>query len=333
MVALSVVIPVRDELPQLAAMIAGIEHQVRQPDEVVVADGCSSDGSREWLESAARSRPWLRVVDNPAGSVPAGLNAALRASSGDLVARMDAHADYHPTYLGRLVDLLEERPDVVAVGGSMATVGRGPAGRAIAATLSRRVGMGGARHRCGQRGGPIDHVFTGCYRRSAIEAVGGYDPRLLANEDFEMDARLRERGGIVWLEPSARCSWYVRESVRSLARQMWRYGYHKALTIRLHPGSVRARQLAPPGLIVALGAALVLHVLAGLLLATAYLVCSGAVGARAARADGGAAWRGLVVPTVVHVCWGAGLLAGLVRFMPARRRPRAEPAVAGSAIT
>lgn len=329
----SVVIPVRNERPRLAALIAGLEHQERQPDEVVVADGRSTDGTREWLEKAAQSRPWLRIVDNPARSVPAGLNAALRSSSGDLVARMDAHADYHPDYLSRLVDLLEARPDVVAVGGSMATVGRGPAGRAIAATLSRRVGMGGARHRCGRRGGPIDHVFTGCYRRSALEAVGGYDPRLLANEDFEMDARLRERGGVVWLEPSAHCDWYVRESMRSLARQMWRYGYHKALTIRLHPGSVRARQLAPPGLIVVLGAVFTFRVRAGVLLAAAYLACSGAVGAAAARADGSAAWRGALVPPVVHVCWGAGLLTGLVRFLPAHRRRGAEPAVAHVRVT
>jgi cellulose synthase/poly-beta-1,6-N-acetylglucosamine synthase-like glycosyltransferase len=303
----------------------GLERQQLQPQEVVVADGRSTDGTREWLEEAARSRAWLTVVDNPARSVPAGLNAAVAASSGELVARMDAHADYDPDYLRSLVDFLSERPDVAAVGGAMEAVGVGAVGRVIAATLRRPIGMGGARHRCGGAGGPIDHVFTGCYRRSALDAVGGYDTRLLANEDFELDTRLRERGGVVWLQPSARCRWYVRESLPALARQMWRYGYHKALTLLLHPSSLRARQVVPAALVAGLWSLLFLRPQAGLAAGAGYLACSGAAGAIAARADGEAGWRGAVVPPVVHLSWGAGLLAGLVRFLPVRP-PREVPA-------
>ncbi len=214
----------------------------------------------------------------------------------------------------------------------MATVGRGPAGRAIAATLSRRIGMGGARHRCDWRGGPVEHVFTGCYRRSAIEAVGGYDTRLLANEDFEMDVRLRGQGGIVWLEPGAHCCWYVRESFRALTRQMWRYGFHKALTIRLHPASLRPRQLAPPVLVVILSLSLSSRSPLGVVAAAAYFTSSAAAGAVVARADGASAWRGAMVPIVVHLSWGAGLLAGLVRFLSVPRPARNESSAHSDAV-
>jgi succinoglycan biosynthesis protein ExoA len=316
----SVVIPVRDELHRLPEVLARLEQQTWQPSEVIVADGCSTDGSREWLARAAEERPWLTVVDNLDRTVPAAMNAALAAATGDFVARMDAHADYAPDHLETLVKVLLQRPDVVSAGGAMASAGKGPWGRAIASSLSRRIGLGGARHRVGGTGGPIEHVFTGCYRRSALIDAGGFDERLLANEDFEMDTRLRERGGIVWLEPVVTSTWYVRDSLPKLAKQMFRYGHYKALTLYLHPHSLKLRQLAPPGLIAGLLLLLVGWPAVGALATLGYLAVAAGAGAAAAHADGHSAARGALVPPVLHLSWGAGLLIGLIRFL-GRPRP------------
>lgn len=318
----SVVIPVRNEIMRIPAVIANAAAQTVRPYEVVVVDGGSTDGTREWLEERAREEHgWLVVVDNERAIIPVALNLGIAAARGELVARMDAHADYPPDYLERLTGLLAERPDVTGVGSAMTTAGRGARGRAIAAVLSRRIGLGGARHRVGGHGGPIEHVFTGCYHRSALEAAGGYDERLLANEDYEMDFRLRAAGGTLWLHPAARSTWYVREGPAATARQMFRYGFYKALTLRLHPSSLRARQMAPPGLVLTLAALGALSpVVSGYpvaVLAGGYIVACGAAGARAARADGASAWRGAVVPPLVHLSWGAGVLMGGVRFLGA----------------
>lgn len=311
-VRLSVIIPCRDERAKLPTVLGMLRAQTLQPDEVVVADGMSIDGSRELLGAAMADYPVLRLVDNHRRTVPAALNTALRASSGGLVARMDTHAVYAPDYLETVVRVLDERPDVVAVGGAMQTAGRGLWGQAIAATLRRRFGLGGASHRVGGQAGPIAHVFSGCYRREAIERAGAWDERFLANEDFEADQRVGAVG-VVWLEPAARSTWYVRESLPALSRQMWRYGYYKALTLRLHPGSLKLRQLAPPALV---GGLAVLAVGDRRVAAAAsgwYLITAGALGARAAVADGASAWRGAAVPPVVHVSWGAGLLMGALQ--------------------
>ena len=319
---LSVVVPVRDELVRLPEVLAGIERQSLAPHEVVVADGRSVDGSRGWLDRAAAERPWLRVVDNPERVVPTGLNHALQAATGDLVARMDAHVHYDPDYLRTLVDLLVAHPEVTGAGGAMETAGKGVWGRAIAASLRRRVGLGGARHRVAGKGGPIEHVFTGCYRRRSRVEVGGYDERLEADEDFELDTRLREHGGTVWLHPEARSIWYVRESLPALAVQMWRYGYYKAHTLRLHPRSLKPRQFAPPGLVAGLVGLLVLRPRAGARACSAYLAAAALAGAQAAHTDGASAWRGALVPAVVHLSWGSGLLGGLWTTRGARHPGR-----------
>ncbi|MFC3686820.1 glycosyltransferase [Aquipuribacter hungaricus] len=317
---LTVVIPARDEIERWPAVLERLRAQTLQPDQVVVADGTSTDGSREWLDRVAADDPSFVVVDNPRRVVPAALNVALAAATGDLVARMDTHADYADDYLEQVVGFLRATPGAAGVGGAMETAGRGAWGAAIASVLSRPVGLGGARHRVGGAPGPIVHVFSGCYRREQLVAAGGWDERLHANEDYEMDVRVAESGSPVHLQPAARSTWYVRRTPRALALQMWRYGYYKGLTLHLHPGSLRARQLAPP--------LVVLGLLLGPLVsrrgwaagAAGYALLSGALGARAAHADGAEPWRGAVVPALVHLSWGAGLLAGLVRFAPERRR-------------
>ena len=308
----SVIIPSRDEAHNVPRVLGMIAAQTRQPDEVVIADGMSADGSRElWAQARINGRPVV-LVDNPQRIVPTGLNAALAAATGDVVARMDTHADYAPDYLERVVGHLEAHPELAGVGGAMDTRGRGAWGEAIASTLVRPFGLGGARHRAGGAAGPIAHVFSGCYRRSAVVAAGGWDPRFSANEDFEADQRIAAHGGL-WLLPEATSTWYVRDTPRALALQMWRYGYFKGLTLVVHPSSVKVRQLAPPAVVLGLLAATAIDRKLGAAAALAYLAAAGGLGARAARADGGSPWRGSVVPPVVHLAWGSGLIAGYLR--------------------
>lgn len=278
--SLSIIIPCRNEAKNLPRLLSSLLRQKDHFDEVIVADGMSTDGTRELLAAAATEHAWLRVVDNPDKIVPTALNVALESATGELVARMDTHADYDDGYLGELNDYLRRTPHLAGVGGGMHTAGRGPWGRAIAATLSRSFGLGGARHRVGGASGPIAHIFSGCYRREVLVEVGGWDPRLHANEDFEADIRIAKRGGVVHLDADATTTWYVRESLPALAKQMWRYGYYKGLTLHLHPESLKVRQMAPLSLVVGLlgGFALKPRRTAGVLMI--YLGAAGFLGAR-----------------------------------------------------
>jgi succinoglycan biosynthesis protein ExoA len=319
--SVSVIVPVRNERQRIAEVLAGIEAQTVRPIEVVVADGASTDGTREWLEGAASTRPWLRVVDNPDRVIPAGLNRCVRVCTGDVVARMDAHAGYAPDYLETLLRFLDAHPDVPGAGGLMRTVGEGRWGHAIAAVLSRPWGLGGAPHRVGGSAGPVDHVFCTAYRREAILKAGGWDRAMLANEDAELDYRVGAGAGRIWLEPSATSVWTTRSTPGALARQMWRYGYYRARTVHLHPRSLRWRHLAPVVVAAGLPGLVLARRRAGLAATAAYLGAAGALGGATSRAAGASAWRGAIALPVVHLCWGGGMAAGLVRHRGARSEP------------
>lgn len=319
----SVVVPCRNEMVYLDEFFNALAAQSRPPDEILVVDGMSEDGSTEWLGARASDDHRVVLLNNPERTVPTAMNLGIDAASGDLVARMDVHAIYADDYLERLVSLLEERLEVAGVGGTYVMRGRGPWGSAIAAVLSHPVGLGGAPHRTGRVAGPVAHVGTGVYRRSALLEVGGFDPDMLANEDFELDYRLRRAGQVIWLEPDARFTSFSRPGPNALARQMWRYGFYKARTLVLHPGSLKPRQTAPPALI---GMCLVASIVNGRWarrVIGAYLVGSAAVGAGIARRRRASPVRGAVVLPLVHLVWGAGVLVGLpthaVRRVRARR--------------
>ncbi|MCY7396082.1 MAG: glycosyltransferase family 2 protein [Nocardioides sp.] len=319
--SVDVIVPLRNEAHTIPAFLAMLRAQTLPPRTVIVADGMSEDASRTLLRAAQERMPELRlrIIDNPERIVPAALNACLREVGSAVVARMDTHAEYDPEYLATVVQCLAERPDVAGVGGAMSTRGRGVWGQAIASTLRRPWGLGGARHRVGGASGPIPHVFSGCYRTEALRSIGGWDERFHANEDFEADTRLREAGHQLWLEPRARSTWFVRESPSKLAVQMWRYGYFKALTLRLHPDALQVRQLAPPALVVVLVAGSLVDRPRTVGVAGIYLSLTAVLGARASAQDGSSMIRGAVVPAIVHLSWGSGLLAGLFTFWrPAR---------------
>ncbi|GLZ48426.1 hypothetical protein Acsp06_46110 [Actinomycetospora sp. NBRC 106375] len=312
---LTVIVPCLNEEKRLPKFLDHLEQQTIQPDEIIVADGMSEDRTRELLRLAAPRFIDLQVVDNIRRHVPAALNLALRHSRGEYVARMDTHADYDPNYLESVSTFLRENPEVAGVGGMMASAGVGDWGRAIASVLSKPWGLGGARHRVGGAGGPIQHVFSGCYRREALEAIQGWDERLKANEDFEADVRMGANGRKIWLLPETRSTWYVRESPRGLAKQMFRYGHYKALTLKLHPTSFRVRQAAPLLVVLLIAAALTQRDRRLIALTVAYAIATAILGARSARQEMASPLKGTVVPALVHVTWGTGLLTGLFRYL------------------
>jgi succinoglycan biosynthesis protein ExoA len=216
------------------------------------------------------------------------------------------------------------RTGAANVGGWQVPTATDGFGRAVAAAMRSRLGSGGAAYRGAADPGPVDTVYLGAFRREALEAVGGYDPRFTRNQDAELNERLRAAGYTVWLEPSMQVRYRPRDSVRTLASQYWEYGRYRRLTARIHPSSLRLRQLAAPAVVLALagGATMSALVGSGWPVST---IASGYVGLLLVGA-GLAADRPRDVPAVatalatMHLAWGVGFLVG-----PPRGRGRPAP--------
>ena len=170
---LSVIMPVRNEGDHLEAAVAAVLAQ-RYPGELqlVLAVAPSTDATGSIAQRLAEGDPLITVVDNPSGTTPAALNRAIAVATGDVIARVDAHAELTPGYLEGAVAVLEET-GAANVGGIQRAVGTTPMQRAIAAAMSSRFGTGDARFHYGGEPGPIDALFEPPWTTCHVGTIAG----------------------------------------------------------------------------------------------------------------------------------------------------------------
>ncbi|MFB9707958.1 glycosyltransferase family 2 protein [Streptosporangium sandarakinum] len=308
---ISVVIPVLNEERHLREAVRQVLSQrYAGPIEVVLAIGPSRDRTQEVADAIAAEDPRVVVVPNPTGRTPNALNAAIAASRHGIVARVDGHAMLPDDYLRVAVETLEET-GADNVGGVMAAEGVTPFEQAVARAMTSKIGVGGARFHTGGTAGPADTVYLGVFRREALERVGGYDEHFQRAQDWEMNHRIRETGGLVWFQPRMRVSYRPRPSVKALAKQYFHYGRWRRVVARTHEGTINLRYLAPPVAVAAIIAGFVVSPFfwPGLLIPGGYALAI--LAGSAVTGSGlptGARLRLPLVYATMHMSWGWGFL-------------------------
>ncbi len=242
----TVAIPCLNEEGHIDNLVKGILEQDYPHDrlEILVADGMSTDGTRAILERLAKTWPQIAVIDNPERIQSTALNAILRKARGEVIVRMDVHCDYAPDYIRRCVEELE-RTGADNVGGAQRTRARTPFQASLCAALASPMGMGLARHRSPDFEGFVQTVFQGAFRRSLFERIGLYDPNAVTNEDAELNQRILESGGRIYLSKAIVVYYYPRSSLLSLAKQYFHYGQGRARTFLKHGGLPTIRPMLP----------------------------------------------------------------------------------------
>ena len=326
---LSVIIPARNAEATIAAVLDSVLSQdYPGPLEVIVADGSDTPATAGIVR---RHYPSVRLLRNPQQTTPCGLNIAIREANGAVIVRCDAHAILKPGYLQRAVKTMQ-RTGAANVGGRQEPVGTSFFERGVALAMTTFLGAGDSRYRLGGGEGPVDTVYLGVFRSDALDAVGGYDPTLVRNQDYELNWRLRARGETVWFDPALATFYRPRGTLRSLARQYFDYGSWKRVVLARHPSSLRVRHLIAPLFIVGLVASLLLLLTsapwqAAAALPLLYLVTLlfGSLAVGLNRRAPAALLLPLLLATM-HLSWGLGF------FLPPRRQTATFPRHAGAEI-
>jgi glycosyltransferase involved in cell wall biosynthesis len=253
----SVIIPCRNEEAFLARALDSVLKNDYPPDrmEVIVADGMSSDGTRDQIQAYSSLDSRVRLVDNPARITSAALNRAIEGSRGEIILRMDAHSAISSDYVSKAAGYLEST-GAWNVGGVMHTIaeGDGPFAEPIRLVLTHRFGVGNSLFRTGSNVPRwVDTVFGGCWPREVFRRVGGFNPNLVRSQDMEFNVRLRRAGGRILLAPDLESRYWARANLAYFVRHNWDNGVWAVLPFAYSEGSpVRIRHLVPLGFVVSL---------------------------------------------------------------------------------
>lgn len=245
--SVTVLIPARNEEADIERCLRAVLAQDHPHDrmEIVLVDGGSTDRTAE-IASAVLSEggfDW-KIIDNPTGTTPSNLNAGLAVAAGEILCRVDARSIVPPEYVRLCAEVLSSRPDVVVTGGAQVAVAQDDTTLAIgiARALNNRYAMGGSRYRSGAASGPADTVYLGAFRTEELRAVTGWDPKMLTNQDYDLNRRLARRG-VVLYDHRLRVGYVPRRTLRGLATQYHRFGRWKVRYWRIAREPPRPRQV------------------------------------------------------------------------------------------
>lgn len=321
---LSVICPIYNEERYIGACIESILAQDYPKDdlEVIFADGMSTDRTREIVATYTEKYPWIKLIDNPQRIVPPALNAAIDASKGDIIMRLDAHAEYPKNYFSRLSSALTEL-NADNVGGICITlpINESSTAKAIAAVLSSRFGMGDSSFRVGTNEVKIvDTVPFGCWPRKIFDSIGKFDIDLIRNQDDEFNGRLTKSGGKIYLLPDIKIKYYARDKINKVAKMFYQYGLFKPLVNKKLGSPATLRQFIPPLFVICIILGILCSVLwpkfwwiylAGI---TLYLILAVSFSIKSSNN-----LYQIIIQTytyfIVHISYGFGYIIGILKIL------------------
>jgi succinoglycan biosynthesis protein ExoA len=247
-IPISIIIPTYNEASNISRCLDSIlnnDYPVSMI-EIIIVDGFSTDSTVKIVNDYILSHPNIQLFTNPDRYQSFALNIGIRNASphSEAIMRADAHCIFPASYIADSVQtLIKTKAD--AVGGVMSPIGKTPTQKAIAYCMCHPFGVGDARFHLGNYSGDVDTVYLGFYKKDVFERIGLYDTSFITNEDAELNLRLTQAGGRIFLNQHIIVQYYPRKTFIALAIQYFRYGKGRARTVIKHRKITSLRQIAP----------------------------------------------------------------------------------------
>ncbi len=249
--SLSVVIATFNEEKHIASCLDSIIHEEKNfgvgKFEIHVADGGSTDVTASIVKEYSKKHSFIHLHHNDKKIQSAGWNIGIRASKGELISILGAHAVYPKNYLRECVNaILETNADAVGGRTKANAATQTLMNKTIAAVLSHIFGVGSS-FRTIDKGPPreVDTVFSGCYKKTILEKAGLFDERLTRSQDIDLSMRIKKCGGKILLLPQLVISYFPKKTLASFAAHNWRDGIWAVYPRRFKPFMLKPRHLAP----------------------------------------------------------------------------------------
>ena len=210
---ISLIFTVLNEAAALPRLLDSLAAQTRRPDEVIVCDGGSRDGTVALLR--AETRLSLRVIESPGANISRGRNVAIAAATGDVIACADAGVRLSPDWLEKITQPFQQE-SAQWVGGFFVPDPRTPFEVAMSATVLPAVEEISAAQF-------LPSSRSVAFRKTAWRKTGGYPEWLDYCEDLLFDFALRDAYGPCIFAPDARVFFRPRSSLRAFYKQYYLY--------------------------------------------------------------------------------------------------------------
>ena len=317
--------------PLLDTCLASLQHQESPPSFEVLVVSDDDTNVAEIVASRFSKAPVALIARTNPGSAR---NVLVARARGEWLLFLDDDVTVEPSLLRRLAELAAQHPEVDVLGGPNHTPRHStPFEYVQGAVLASIVATGPVRRRYGPHppGSADERFFTLCNLAIRRSVMIPFVDELICAEENALLTELRRQGVRMQYDPQLLAYHSRRPTTRGFARQMYKYGTGRGQLVRRTPATLRPAHLAPTAILLYLIAAPVLWLveplllLPGLVYVAALIAAAAKVarGFRSAKVAPLAAW----LTVVVHVCYGAGVLRGLVfnRWLRRRRAPAAAP--------
>lgn len=244
--SIDIVIPCWQEEQYIEKCVLSCLQQDYQGEwKVIVADGGSTDKTREILKQISPNWNQLQLVFHDLRSTPISLNQGIKKGRGEWVMILGAHSQLPKDYLTKCIQQIHSDSSIDCVGGWIQNHYQDRTAQIIGWAMSSSFGVGNAHFRTGQQKGFVDTVAFGMYRRTCIEKIGLFNEELARNQDDELNYRFTNAGYKIFLDPNIQCDYYVRSSWKKVASQYFQYGLWKVYVNLLHRQITTIRQMIP----------------------------------------------------------------------------------------
>ena len=328
--SIDIVIPCWQEEKYIEkCVLSCIEQDYKGELNVIVADGGSSDNTRNLLNQLKSKHRQLHLIFHGLKSTPISLNQGIKFGKGEWVMILGAHSELPPDYVRRCTNHILDNPSIDCIGGWIQNHYHDTTAQIIGWAMSSSFGVGNAHFRTGQQKGFVDTVAFGMYRRSCFDKTGLFNEELARNQDDELNYRFTQAGYKIYLDPDIQCTYYVRSSWKKLSSQYFQYGLWKVYVNILHRQVTTIRQLIPALFVGYLFLAIALMIaipqwkwlwMTGGILYFLFGMMS------AIKKNIRHSFKIFFAFFILHLSYGLGYWQGIIQFLLLRKKPKSKQA-------